>query len=69
MQMPDEMLKQWMDAWLPNLEQSLKDAVSKEQGYDRKLWQAMEYSLLAGGKRLRPAFLMLSGLALGAAEE
>ncbi|MCR5006411.1 MAG: polyprenyl synthetase family protein [Clostridiales bacterium] len=69
METPNEMLKQWMDAWLPRLEQALKEAVSQEQGFDKKLWQAMEYSLLAGGKRLRPAFLMLSGLALGAKEE
>ena len=65
----DDKVKQWMEDWLPRFETVLKQNVSHEHGFDKKLWEAMEYSLLAGGKRLRPAFLVLTGLALGAEEE
>ena len=67
--MADITLKEWMDSWIPAFEEKLHFAVSGDSGFDAKLWEAMEYSLLAGGKRIRPAFLMLTGLALGASEE
>ena len=62
-------LREWMDSWISRFEEQLHFAVSGDSGFDAKLWEAMEYSLLAGGKRLRPAFLMLTGLALGASEK
>ena len=62
-------LKQWMDGFLPRLEAQLRSMVSRGDRYNSRLWEAMEYSLMAGGKRLRPVFLVLTGLSLGAEED
>ncbi|MCF0135264.1 MAG: polyprenyl synthetase family protein [Lachnospiraceae bacterium] len=51
------------------LELRLKDTMQRGDAYDGKLWEAMEYSLLAGGKRVRPCLLMLTGQSLGAEPE
>ena len=52
-----------------DIEKDLKDRISKGEGPDQTLWDAMSYSLLAGGKRIRPLLLMLTGLSLGASKE
>ena len=62
-------LERWMKEFLPRLEEELKRLVSRADQYNGRLWEAMEYSLMAGGKRLRPVFLVLTGLSLGAEEE
>ena len=36
------------------IEDILKVAVPKEEGYQKTIFEAMNYSLMAGGKRLRP---------------
>ncbi len=51
------------------LEKSLKETMQRADQYDRSLWESMEYSLLAGGKRVRPVLLILTGLSLGASLE
>lgn len=51
------------------LEISLKEAMQRSDRYDKSLWESMEYSLLAGGKRVRPVLLILTGLSLGASME
>lgn len=51
------------------LEVSLKEAMQRNDRYDKSLWESMEYSLLAGGKRVRPVLLILTGLSLGASME
>ena len=63
-----------MSGWTPEtlraeLEKRLALAMDRADRYDRPLWDAMRYSLTAGGKRIRPVLLMLTGLSLGAKEE
>ena len=60
---------QWMDQWLPSFENALETRLQQGDPYDAKLWEAMNYSLTAGGKRLRPVFLMMTGMALGQSED
>ena len=40
-----------------NAEMILKKYLPKEEGYQKKLLEAMNYSVMAGGKRLRPVLL------------
>ena len=40
-----------------DIEQGLQAYMSKEEGYPKTVLEAMNYSLLAGGKRLRPLFM------------
>jgi geranylgeranyl diphosphate synthase type II len=51
-----EEVNNWLDSFLP-----------KEATPPSSLHQAMRYSIFAGGKRLRPALVLASGEALGAA--
>ncbi|MCI8633744.1 MAG: polyprenyl synthetase family protein [Lachnospiraceae bacterium] len=59
-----------------NEAESLKGRIEKElaaqltggDAYNHSVWEAMEYSLMAGGKRVRPLLLMWTGLSLGADE-
>ncbi len=46
------------------LEAELRNRVSHRGLYEAKLWEAMEYSLTAGGKRLRPLFTLLGAAAV-----
>ena len=50
-----EEVNDWLDALVP-----------KEEVAPQQIHRAMRYSLLAGGKRLRPALVLTSGEALGA---
>ena len=61
----EEMLTQVKE----RLEDYLKEAVSGGEGPAASLWEAMRYSLLADGKRIRPLLLILTGRSLGAPEE
>lgn len=47
------------------IERALREALSLRPAYDEKLHQAMEYSLMAGGKRIRPLLLMAAADAIG----
>ncbi len=40
------------------VEDVLKEFLPREEGYARTVIEAMNYSLLAGGKRLRPVMMM-----------
>ena len=51
------------------IEQSLSQRMEKADCYNHTVWEAMRYSLLAGGKRIRPVLLLWTGLSLGAAEQ
>ncbi len=64
-----ELLQEWMQRWLPSFEQRLMQYTRKDDAQDRTLWEAMRYSLSAGGKRVRPALMTLTALSLGAGEE
>ena len=37
--------------------------------YDRRVFDAMHYSLMAGGKRLRPVLTLLAALACGGTKD
>lgn len=63
-----EALKEWTGSWLPGFEEDLKQRVSKADDFNRTLWESMSYSLMAGGKRIRPVLMTLTALALGAPE-
>lgn len=41
------------------IEQRLEKLLKTEQGAHRTLYNAMNYSLLAGGKRIRPSLFLL----------
>ncbi|WP_338622603.1 polyprenyl synthetase family protein [Selenomonas sp. TAMA-11512] len=47
------------------IERALQEALSLRPAYEKKLHQAMEYSLMAGGKRIRPLLLMAAADAVG----
>ena len=52
------------------IEKALLDLCEKNPpGIPQRLWESMSYSLLAGGKRIRPILCVLSGEAFGAAKE
>ncbi len=51
------------------IEAALAAAVFEKDPACEQLWESMEYSLLAGGKRVRPLMLLLAGQSLGATRE
>ena len=58
----------WMNQFKVRFEEYLNRISDQADETNHMLWDAMRYSLLAGGKRLRPAFFMLTGLSYGAQE-
>lgn len=40
------------------IEEILKEYLPPKEGYQKIIMEAMEYSLMAGGKRLRPMLMM-----------
>lgn len=63
--MQEEFQSRW-NARKVLVEQALRDELYKVPPLDEHLAEAMEYSLLAGGKRLRPILLMAAADAVGA---
>ena len=59
------MLKQYCQGKIQLIENHLKDCLEKEEQYPALLYEAMAYSLFAGGKRLRPILLMAAADAVG----
>ena len=51
------------------IEQKLDLRMQQADQYNRTVWEAMQYSLMAGGKRIRPVLLLWTGLSLGADEQ
>ena len=49
--------KDEMEARTEQVEQIIKSYLPKEAGYQKHVIEAMNYSMLAGGKRLRPLFV------------
>ena len=39
------------------IEQGIREFLPKEEGFAKSMAQAMNYSMLAGGKRLRPLLM------------
>ena len=42
---------------IENIERVLKEYLPEKSGYQKLIFEAMEYALMAGGKRLRPMFM------------
>jgi geranylgeranyl diphosphate synthase type II len=59
------MLKQYCKEKMNLIDKTLNDLLPKEQGYNETIFEAMRYSLFAGGKRLRPILLMAAAEAIG----
>ena len=46
-----------MSELIAQIEQIIKKYLPKEEGYQKTIMEAMNYSVLAGGKRLRPRLM------------
>jgi len=51
-------LEPWLQAWSARVETLLADRLGRIEAAPRRLVDSMEYSLLAGGKRLRPVLCL-----------
>lgn len=60
------MFKAYWKEKLTYVEAELKKLLSSQEALSEKLCEAMQYSLLAGGKRLRPVLLLAAAEAVGA---
>ncbi len=49
--------KEQLNDKVQDIEEGIKRYLPKEEGYEKTIYQAMNYSVLAGGKRLRPMFM------------
>lgn len=63
--MNDDRLK----AKIWDIEKGFEAYMPREEGYQKTICEAMNYSLLAGGKRLRPLFIHEMYVMLGGADE
>lgn len=61
----DSRLQTFETTWVPRLNAPLADAIAADSG-DERLAAAMSYSVLAGGKRLRPLLTVATMQTLGA---
>lgn len=50
--------KIWLDKKINKVEQYLKNSVKENESPQKLIYEAMNYSLLSGGKRLRPVLLL-----------
>ncbi len=55
--MTAEMYKQMLVEKVVEIEKVLKEYLPAQEGYQKLIMEAMEYSLMAGGKRLRPMLI------------
>ncbi len=67
--MSDAPLAARLEGWRARVEQQLAGRLALEDPGTARLGEAMRYSTLAGGKRLRPALVYATGTALGARPE
>ena len=54
---------------IEQVDQMLLDTLPREEGYQKTVYQALKYSLMAGGKRLRPLFMKSSFEFFGGKDE
>lgn len=59
------MLRKYIQEKSALIDLSLQEFIPEHNGYPSKVFEAMRYSLLAGGKRLRPVLLMAAADAVG----
>lgn len=62
-------LKQEMNEWIAYIEENLEGILPEQEEFPPILFEAMRYSLLAGGKRLRPMLLLAACTAVGGKKE
>ena len=62
-------LKQEMKERCAYIEQALEQAVPEQKDFPPVIFEAMRYSLLAGGKRLRPMMVLAACEAVGGKKE
>lgn len=67
--MSDSALAARLDGWRTRIEQQLAARLTLDDPGTARLGEAMRYSTLGGGKRLRPALVYATGTALGAPAE
>lgn len=65
----DELFQKKMQEKITEIEAVLKEFLPKEMSEQKTIFQAMEYSLMAGGKRLRPMLLQESYELFGGKEK
>lgn len=63
------MFEQMRKEKIAHIERVLEKYLPKEEGYAAKVMEAMNYSVLAGGKRLRPMFMEETYRMFGGTEE
>jgi geranylgeranyl diphosphate synthase, type II len=66
--MPQAPIVEYLAAWSPRVEARLAQLLPDGDAAPRDLHEAMRYSVLAGGKRLRPALVLLGARAAGGDE-
>ncbi|MDW5298535.1 MAG: polyprenyl synthetase family protein [Sedimentibacter sp.] len=50
--------KNWMDEKVSKIDENLSTIISEEENPQKVIYESMNYSLLSGGKRLRPVLLL-----------
>ena len=66
---PTRPIQAYLAEWTPRVEASLGTLLPPDDEEPRTVHAAMRYSVLAGGKRLRPALVLLGARAAGGSEE
>lgn len=61
-------MSQEMSHYIAHVNQTLSEHLPKREGYFKTIYDAMQYSLEAGGKRIRPILMQLSYEAVGGRE-
>lgn len=61
-------MRQQMNRKICEIETLLKKYLPEKEGYQKTIFEAMEYALMAGGKRLRPMFMFEIYTMLGGKE-
>lgn len=63
------MNKELLNRKVEDIEKGFEPFLPKEEGYAKTVFQAVNYSILAGGKRLRPMFMYETYRMFGGADE
>lgn len=62
-------LKEQMNQWIAYIEEKMEDFIPKQEKFPPVIFEAMRYSLFAGGKRLRPIMVLAACEAVGGDKE
>jgi len=65
---PTRAIREYLDRWAPRVEERLRAILPPDDVEPCSVHAAMRYSVLAGGKRLRPALVLLGARAAGGDE-